>query len=98
MDRETRIIFDLSGLTKLRVVCRGCTGEILYPIAGPRLLPLGACPHCQQDWGFVRGTDLASQYIVLMQKVIDVRDSLKADLKFEIQEPPECSERRSGRS
>lgn len=48
--------------------------------------------------GVVRGTDLVGQYIVLMRKVIDLRDSLKIDLKFESQGPPGCRERRIGRS
>ena len=86
MTKEHRILFLLSDLKNLRLVCRQCEGEILYPIyADQRIHPPDHCAHCNAHLGMVRGVNsVIGEFLTAMQKVMANDESLKVGIKFEI--------------
>ena len=51
MVKETRIIFGVSDIPTLSVLCVNCSGEISYAIPSASDFHMRkTCPHCNQPW------------------------------------------------
>ena len=94
MTKEHRILFELSDLNNVRIVCRKCGGETLFPVSGERRYPPDRCPHCGESLGIVRAIDPVGKFIAAMQGLVANESNLKVKLKFEMEdESDECSEK-----
>ncbi len=89
MTREQRILFELSDLRRVRLVCRRCDGEISYPVHSERgpVYPPDYCTHCNAPLGTVRGENsLVGKFLFAMQQVMANDETLKVGLKFEMED------------
>ena len=86
MTKEQRILFRLSDLKNIRLVCRQCEGEILYPISSERMIqPPDNCVHCTAPLGMFREVNsVVGKFLFSMQEVMANDQSLKIDITFEI--------------
>jgi len=49
MVKQTRIIVDIDDILSVRIVCRDCGAEMLFPPRQRRTIPR-QCPHCPSEW------------------------------------------------
>ena len=55
MTQEARIVFDLHDISRIRVLCSECGGEVTVPMRKGSLrkdsgIPEHECPYCQTSW------------------------------------------------
>ncbi len=55
MTQEAKIVFGLEDISKIRVVCRKCGGEVAIPLRKNALkrdygIPESQCPYCGTPW------------------------------------------------
>ena len=83
MTKEHRILFELSDLKAIRLVCRECKDEVLYPIAGQRVFPPDNCPSCQAQMS--KGSNaLVGQLLRYIYEVVEKDEAMTVGLKFEM--------------
>ena len=89
MTKEQRILFELSDLKYVRLICRECEREILFPVPTERVYPPDYCTHCQAPLGAVRGENsLVGKFLFAMQDLMTHDRGLKVGIKFEIEDEP----------
>ena len=86
MTQESRIIFGLSDLKSFRFVCRKCKGGTIYPVSAKKSYPTDKCPHCGTQFCFGEGSGIVDKLVEAMQNVLANNESLKVDLKFEMED------------
>ena len=94
MTQEAKIVFGLEDISKIRVLCCECGGEVTVPLAKGALkkdhgIPEGYCPYCETPWNL--GSRLAE-----FKLVSDIRSLAspkteksppKVKLRFEMDAP-----------
>ena len=50
MVKETRIIFGLDDVTKVRIICCDCKGELVRPLSHSSNMLPQECPNCLAEW------------------------------------------------
>ena len=88
MTKEKRIIFELSDLTNIRLVCRKCGTETRYLVALKRqIFPPDHCSSCQAPLGVARGRNgVVGQFLRLMREVLANDETLTVGLKLELED------------
>ena len=86
MTKEQRILFELSDLKAVRLVCRKCKWETHFPIVlGERAYLPSDCPHCHVSLGADNGPNtLVGEFLKFLNAILEKDESLTISLKFEM--------------
>ncbi len=85
MTQESKIVFDISDISNIRVVCLdpGCLGEIMCPLGSKYRIPR-ECPYCETQW-VTNGSDTAEMQLVKALRNVQLQSNSRTKLRFEIQ-------------
>ena len=83
MTKETRIIFEVSDISRVRVKCAECEGEITYKLDAKRINTSSECPHCGQVW-FSNESPLRAIVGIMRRLLVPAGDGWPISIRFEI--------------
>lgn len=87
MVKETRIIFDVNDVVKIRIVCTQCKAEAVYPGRSndsKTTLALN-CPGCGATWAAAPGCVHPVRQLFDILRTIKTPDDHNMKLRFEIE-------------
>ena len=89
MTQERKIVFDVSDIVNIRVVCLNskCHGETMCPLGGKYRIP-AECPYCESDWHKSHGgSNTPEMQLVKALRNIQLQSNPPAMLRFEMDFP-----------
>lgn len=93
MTQETRIVFDLSDIVNIRLVCANpeCGGETMCPLGSKYQIP-EKCPYCPERW-ITNGSDTPEAKLVKAMRHVQLQSNPPVELRFEMRLPGNREER-----
>ena len=87
MTQESKIVFDISDISNIRVVCLKpeCLGEIMCPLGSKYRIP-EECPYCGESW-VTNGSDTADMRLVEALRYVQRQSDPTTRLRFEMDLP-----------
>jgi len=88
MTQESKIVFDLSDIVNIRLVCAnpGCRGGTMCPLDADYKIP-GSCPYCGDSWER-NGSDTPEKQLVAALRRVRNLDGPPVLMKFEMDREP----------